>query len=387
MRQYILRVHFHLAPGSDDDLYPHLLQLLENITPRVQPVEPDAVDCDVAGAQTYFRRGPHDLAQLIRLRTLALHGVRTTIGGADTKSTAAMALDATAPGNITCIDPGTDATTAFLRPRPIAALYGIGPATAATLSRYGITTTGQLADTPLLTVQKILGTATGRLLHERARGIDPRPVIRQQPARSCSAALDFPHDELDPHRHRQALLHLAEQIGFQLRADDQVCRRLALSVKYADGTATHRTRTLPEASSHSAALAHTAYDLHAALALQRARVTGLALRAEELGPAATAHHQLTFDPGPDKARQVEAAVDIARARFGPTSVTRAALADLPARPYGDTSRPTPRQGRGRLGTSGLPGRRAQQGTDHSTGSSGRQDQRATARGASASPRP
>ncbi|MFD7620202.1 hypothetical protein [Streptomyces sp. NPDC059802] len=323
---YVLRIHTHLPHHPGAELYPQLLELLETITPTVQALQPDAADIEIGSAVRFFGRTPHELAHLVRLRALALLGLNLTIGGGRSRMIAAMAADATALGALTCIDASDIATGAFLRPRPIAALYGAGPATAQTLIRYGITTIGQLADTPLLTVQKILGTAAGRLLHERAHGIDPRPVLREQPEQSCSAGVDFPSDELDPDRHRQAMLHLAEQLGFRMRGEAQVARRLALTVRYADHTSTHRTRTLPEATSHTVHLARTAYDLYETLALQRARVRGFALRAEALAPADGAHHQLTFDPADHKARLLETAADQARNRFGAAAVRPAALA-------------------------------------------------------------
>ncbi|MEU4077645.1 DNA polymerase Y family protein [Streptomyces venezuelae] len=325
-QSYVLRVHALLPRPAGTELYPQLLDLLENITPTVQALQPDAADIEIGTALRFFDRTPHELAQLIRLRTLALLGLNVTIGGGRSRLIAAMAADTTTPGTLTCIDPADTATRAFLRPRPVAALYGAGPATAATLARYGIATIGQLADTPLLTVQKILGTAAGRLLHERANGIDPRPVLRQQPEQSSSTGIDFPHDELDPDRHRQAVLHLTEQLAFRMRGEEQVARRLTLTVRYADHTSTHRTRTLPEAANHTVQLARTAYDLYESLALQRARVRGLALRAEGLGPAGAAHHQLTFDPADRKARLLEAAADKARTRFGAAAVRPASLA-------------------------------------------------------------
>ncbi|MEV6680657.1 hypothetical protein AB0N09_27905 [Streptomyces erythrochromogenes] len=321
---YVLRIHYDL-PAGGHDLYTNLLTQLEDFTPRVQPVEPASADCEIGGAQSYFRRSHREIAQLIQLRALAHYGVRTAIGGGRSPMIAAMAADSTALGAVTCIDPDPQATERWLRPRPLITLYGAGPATVRTLSRYGLTTIGQLADTPLVTVQKILGAA-GRLLHERSHGIDPRTVTRQEPARSCSAEYRFPRDELDAHQHRRALLQLCEQIGFQLRDTDQAARRLALTVRYSDQATTQRTRMLPEATNHSAALTHTAYDMLEALGLQRARVTGIGLRGEVLTPAETTHHQLTFDPSDDRARKLEAAADRARARYGPDAVHPATLA-------------------------------------------------------------
>ncbi|MET4670559.1 nucleotidyltransferase/DNA polymerase involved in DNA repair [Streptomyces sp. PvR018] len=56
-------------------------------------------------------------------------------------------------------------------------LYGIGPAQAHTPTAFGVHTIGILATLPESTVQRILGGRTGRLLHERAKGIDRRAVV------------------------------------------------------------------------------------------------------------------------------------------------------------------------------------------------------------------
>lgn len=111
-----------------------------------------------------------------------------------------------------------------------------------------------------------------------------------------------------------------------MRVDEQVCRSLTLTVRYADRSTTTRTRTLREPTAHSVALVAAAYRIHDSLGLQRARVRGLSLRAEGLAPAERATRQLTFDPVDDRARRIEAVADRARARFGPRAVVPGTLA-------------------------------------------------------------
>lgn len=60
------------------------------------------------------------------------------------------------------------------------------------------------------------------------------------------------------------------------------------------------------------------------LGLQRARVRTLFVRAERLQPAEAAVHQITLDTDDDRARDVEAALDRARARYNPGIVGSAA---------------------------------------------------------------
>ncbi|MFC9617320.1 hypothetical protein [Streptomyces sp. NPDC056938] len=82
-------------------------------------------------------------------------------------------------------------------------------------------------------------------------------------------------------------------VGQRLRTSHEVCRALTLTARYADGSSTTRSRTLPEATNHSPA--RTSTDLCESFALQRARLTQLS-RAEQLGPAEHAHRQLPSTP-------------------------------------------------------------------------------------------
>ncbi|MGW5736258.1 MULTISPECIES: DinB/UmuC family translesion DNA polymerase [Streptomyces] len=89
-------------------------------------------------------------------------------------------------------------------------------------------------------------------------------------AHSTSAEHRFDRDELDPAQHRRTLLHLAGQLGTRMRIDGQVAAGLAITVRYADGTTSTRSRALGEPTHHTAPLGQCAYGLYAALGLQRA---------------------------------------------------------------------------------------------------------------------
>ncbi|MEY9990202.1 nucleotidyltransferase/DNA polymerase involved in DNA repair [Streptomyces sp. V4I8] len=333
----ILCVRFQLPP-TDEAALPGLLGLLEDFTPVVQALPPDGALADLRGAERYFGRDAIDLASVIRVRALAHHGIDCAIGAGPGPMLARVALRDARPGVPCAVPEGPDAIAEFLAGKPVAALPGVGTATARTLCEYGLDTLGLVAGAPLSTLQRLVGAKAGRELREKASGIDRGRVVPNAVSRSLATERPFTRDELDPDRHRRALLSAADELGSRLRALDKVCRTLTLTVRYADlphsrtgssgGTpiSTTRTRTLKEPTAHSAALTRVAYGMYEALGLQRARVRALALRAEGLDPAEQASHQLTFDPLDEKARRLEEVADRARAKFGPHAVMPGSLA-------------------------------------------------------------
>ncbi|WP_399082013.1 DNA polymerase thumb domain-containing protein [Streptomyces sp. BBFR2] len=327
----ILYLHFsdpRTTNTPPDATYRQLIALLGDFTPLVQALPPDAALADISGSLRYFDRDPTGIAALIRTRTATLD-TGTTIGIAPNPLLAHLTAHRATPGTTRTLPDNPHAITAFLTTLPATALPGVGPATARTLASYGLTTAGKIAATPLLTLQRILGTAPARQLHQRAAGIDPTPLTPGAPPPTVSAEHHFTRDELDPDRQRDALTHLAEHLGTQLRDEHRTCRSLTLTLHYADHSTTTRTRTLPEPTAHTPHLRTAAHAIHRGLALQRARVRHLALRADNLHDTDATPRQLTLDPTDDKARRIETATDRARTRYGPTAVRPASTAGIP----------------------------------------------------------
>ncbi|MEU0835318.1 hypothetical protein [Streptomyces sp. NPDC005969] len=239
----MMRIYFHLQE-PDEELYEKLLALLEGITPRVQPHSADwSADVDLIGALRYWDRDAEGLAAVIRLRALALYGVQSSAGVGPSRMVAAMAAALSPPGSVTVVGDSPYDVAAFLRPHRAASLPGVGPAAARSLSRYGIYSIGDIADTPLTTLQRLLGTAAGRQAHDRSHGRDDRLVVPQAAPRSASAEHCFDVDALSPDEHHEAVLGLVDQIGARMRSENSVCCAITLALRYADRTHTTRTRT------------------------------------------------------------------------------------------------------------------------------------------------
>ncbi|MFE5302160.1 hypothetical protein [Streptomyces sp. NPDC056632] len=253
------------------------------MTPSVVgPVLPPAGDPFVEEVLQLHRADSGTLAHRARVRAL-LHGIDVHIGVADTIATAATASAHTGPSGVLWL-PDERAVHDFLTPLDITALYGVGTETAETLRAYGLYTIGALAAQPEDVVGRLIGKQ-GRILRQRARGIDPRAVVARRLPEAATVSHTFDRDMLDPVLLRGALLGLVATLAERTRGRDQVTRTLTLSVRFADGSRREKTRRLPAPSNHTDDLRTTLWQIWDAMAYQRARIRTLTLTAEELAPA------------------------------------------------------------------------------------------------------
>ncbi|WP_106976629.1 DNA polymerase Y family protein [Streptomyces sp. NRRL B-24484] len=303
--------------------YRSLLEVLRGISPVVQALPPGAALADVRGALGYFGRSAGELAELVRLRAVALLGLDVRIGVASTRVVSAMA-SAWAPlsGGVVVVEPGQ--VERFMAPLPVGLLDGIGPKQAAALERFGLATVGQLVTTPEATVERILGHRAGRMASERARGVDVRRVVPADLPASACVRHRFDQDEHDGPVVRAALLQLTVGLGAMLRERRQVARSLGVEVRVADRSRWEKARVLPEPSALTQDLRDVAYGLLDTAGLQRARIRGLALRGEHLVAVETASRQLSLDTQREAGVLVEQVGDRINARFGPGAVRPAA---------------------------------------------------------------
>lgn len=300
----------------------NVMALFASITPLVEPLSVDEAFLDVSGA---LRRlgSPTAIGELIRARVHDEQGITCSVGIASNKFVAKLASTHCKPDGLLVVPAGE--VIAFLHPLPVGALWGVGEKTEEQLHRLGLRTVGDIATTPLATLQRAVGAASGQHLHDLSWGRDPRRVTPHEPDKSIGAEQTFADDIDDPELIYAHLLDLADQVGARLRAHEVVGRTIQLKVRFSDFSTITRSRTLHDATDVSKAIYDTVRGLYDALGLQRARVRLVGVRVEGLIPADQATEQLILGAPEQGRREAEVAVDAIRARFGSAAVRPARL--------------------------------------------------------------
>lgn len=299
-----------------------VMALFASVTPYVEPLSLDEAFLDVAGAVR--RLGPPAaIGELLRARVADEQGITCSVGVASTKFVAKLASTRAKPDGLLVV-PHAEVIT-FLHPLPVSALWGVGERTEEQLVRLGLRTVGDLAHTPVATLQRALGPSLGQHLADLSWGRDPRSVAPHEPDRSIGAEETFARDVDDPDVIHRELLRLSTKVAARLRAAGYVGRTVQLKVRFADFSTITRSRTLRTGTDVGRDVFVTARTLYDGLGLQRARIRLVGVRVEGLLDADTAPEQLLLDAPEHGWRDAERAVDRISARFGKGAVQPARL--------------------------------------------------------------
>ncbi len=302
-----------------------VMALFNSITPLVEPLSLDEAFLDVSGA---LRRlgAPTAIAELIRARVYDEQRITCSVGVAPTKFVAKLASTQIKPDGLLVVP--ADQVTAFLHPLPVGALWGVGERTEERLVALGLRTVGDLAHTPVDTLIRALGQASGQRLHGLAWGRDDREVVPDVAEKSIGNEETFARDVDDPQIVAREILRLAQKVAARARRHQIRGRTVVLKIRFADFTTITRSRTLETATDVGQVIYDTAVDLYAALRLQRARIRLVGVRLESLVDLQDSVEQLAFDDGtasPVDRRAAEVAADRLRERFGQDVVRPARL--------------------------------------------------------------
>ncbi len=318
-------MHVRCPDRLREEVYRQVLELLADLSPVVQALPPTAALVELKGALRYHGSETHRLGEVLRVRTLSRLGVDVRVGIGPSITVAATAsAQVPLPGGVLTVAP--DDVTDWLAPLPVEALHGIGPRQAGALHEYGIHTVGLLAAVSHETVQRLLGGKAGRLAADRARGRDPRPVVPRSLPAAATVRMRFDRHVLDGADVRAALLDLVVQLGRLLRRRGQAARAVSLRLQFAGGGSWEKSRRLAEPSAHDEDLRTMAYRLIDAAGLQRGRLTGLVLKADDLVDADRVAQQISLDQAREARLVAEATVDRVRDKFGPGVIGPAATA-------------------------------------------------------------
>lgn len=305
-----------------------VMSIFDDMTPLVERLGIDEAFLDVAGARSLLG-SPAEIGELLRRRVREETRLNCSVGAAATKFVAKLASGRAKPDGMLVV-PKED-TLAFLHPLPVGALWGVGAAMEEALTRRGLRTVGEIAATPLAVLQRAVGEASGRKLHELANGIDPRRVTTDVIEKSVGHEVTFEVDESDGERLRRELLRQANAVAVRLRTAGWVGRTVVLKVRFSDFRTITRSRTLAEPTDLGRRIYEEASAIYQALGSDEP-IRLIGVRMEQLGPPGGL--QLGLWETDEGWREAEDTMDAVSARFGRGSLGPASLLKAKA-PRGD----------------------------------------------------
>ena len=291
--------------------------IFDDLTPKVERLGIDEAFLDVAGAGKLIG-SPVDVATLLRQRVRDETGLVCSVGAASTKFVAKLASGRSKPDGLLVVP--RDETIAFLHPLPISQLWGVGAKTEESLKNLGLHTIGELAETPLATLKRMVGEAAGAKLHDLAWGRDPRSVQPRPEEKSIGHEETFATDVTDERVIRREVLRLSNMVAVRLREAGMSGRTIALKVRYSDFSTISRSKTITDPTSTGRRIFEEAMALYGALT-RHDPIRLIGVRAEQLGSGGSS---VLWDAD-ETWTEAEGVMDAATERFGRGAVTQASL--------------------------------------------------------------
>lgn len=223
-----------------------VMAALRELSPVVEPLSLDEAFVDLAGSAGGVPTtvaAVRSVAERLRSTIVDTTGVTASVGVAGSKLMAKIASEQAKPDGLVVVEPGTELDV--LHPLPVRALPGVGPATAARLTRFGVKTVGDLARITEPDLVDLLGDAHGRSLHRLSLAEDSRAVTAERESKSVSVEDTFDRDLTDPALLAAIVARLAEKVAGRLVRAGLSGRTITLKTRLHDFTTLSRSATLP----------------------------------------------------------------------------------------------------------------------------------------------
>ena len=293
----------------------HILGLAGELTPLIQNLSLDEAWMDLSGTERLHGAPPAVTLAKLQARIEAETGLTVSIGLALNKFLAKVASDLDKPRGFSVI--GSEAQ-AFLAPKPVGILPGVGPAMAASLEKAGFRTVGDIARADIKQLAERFGTH-GLRLSALAHGRDNRAVNPSEERKGISAETTFNEDLSALPDLEDVLAELCERVARHARTDGHAGRVVTLKLRTTDFKIVTRRRTIPVPTQTAKTLFAVGRELLAKEA------TGKPFRLIGIGIAELVEAGAVEDDffGEDERRALagEKTLDSIRARFGAGAVT------------------------------------------------------------------
>ncbi|OHC45003.1 MAG: DNA polymerase IV, partial [Rhodobacteraceae bacterium GWE1_64_9] len=293
--------------------------MMEDLTPAIEPLSLDEAFLDLTGTARLHGAPPAVmLARLVRRMEDEL-GISGSVGLSHNKFLAKIASDLDKPRGFSVV--GRAETQAFLTPKPVRIIWGVGTATQAALEKAGIRTIADLLRWDRVDLVARFGQMGDRLWH-LARGEDHRRVSRDEKVKSISKETTFNEDTSDADLLDGHLWRLAEGVADRAKAKDMAGRTVTLKLKRADFSQITRRHALPGPTQTADRIYREARALFDQVPRGAAyRLIGVGISDLTPGRDADLTADL-LDPQAETRARAERATDAIRARFGKEAIIK-----------------------------------------------------------------
>jgi DNA polymerase IV len=214
---------------------------VRGVVPTVERTGLDEGYLDLAEVATGFLQA-RQLAEAVQTAIQAATSLSCSIGVASSKVVAKIASDHRKPAGLTVVPAGSERR--FLAPFAVRRLPGVGPKAEERLLAAGVETIGALALLEDDELKRALPGSVGRMVRDRARGIDPRPLEQQADRISISVENTFERDVTDPRLLHAELRRMAERVSAHLTSSGRTARTVTTKLRYADFSIRSRSTSL-----------------------------------------------------------------------------------------------------------------------------------------------
>jgi DNA polymerase-4 len=254
-----------------------IFQILETITPIVEPVSVDEAYLDLTGLEKLLGP-PEAIGREIKRRIQSQTGLAASVGIGPNRLIAKLGSEHRKPDGLTVIGP--DEMLDFLAPMPVANLRGLGRQTQKLFTRLGIVNVAQLRAVPLRYLEEQLGAKAAANFHAQAFGIASAEVVAGRGRKSISKETTFEEDVQQREILYAALRSLCAEVAATARREHLSGSVVSLKIRFA-GFETHtRQHKLPGPTHDERVLLRVAWELflHSNLAHKPVRLIGVGIK-------------------------------------------------------------------------------------------------------------
>lgn len=203
--------------------------VIEDAAPVVEKASVDEHYLDISGMDRFF--GSYKWTHELRQRIMNETGLPISFGLSVNKTISKIATGEAKPNGEKQVS--KPLIHQFLNPLSIKKIPGIGDKSYHILRDMGIVHIETLANIHVELLQKVLGE-NGKIIWEKANGIDNRPVLPYHERKSISSEQTFQVDTTDMKLLQQCLNTMVEGICFDLRKQTKLCATVTVKLRYSD---------------------------------------------------------------------------------------------------------------------------------------------------------